>query len=1017
VASGPLEFGGCCEAFWSVPFVVTDVAIEGLEITQSIQESMAPFELRTHLERNDHQMPVPLIAGKPARLRLFPSEVQEPTPIEGVIWMKQLADARDLQDPNFPTDLGELCDPNWAGSWAGDDPNDPNTAFRWESFRALPGCTAEDRRNRTQDETRRCRSIDLKFEPGQMEEGVYVLWVGLFYDEEAVTRPFLGDAFGELSDLTDSFISENGYEPGLDPCGSPHGASLFSDPVLEDHKFVFRVNRADRIVVHGVSVCDGLTPCGDANKLDKIANLFRKLAPTHEVEAIPSTFKALGVQRTTLSDPDNPRCSNLLGTFWTDDPCDRRVVYCEGTLWLDWALCRLDQFYQRSVRSLNTADEQHYVFGIAPPWWPAANGTTGGIPSRIGVMRSPVEFMEAEFDAGVFAHEFGHMLGLRHTNQGEPRTGSRPGCLAGASSFARDPNSGWPYSDNELQSREPGSYDPNQPGKGSPEVGFDEKDNEVRRSDENFELMSYCAPVWATPWSAWGMMDALAQVPRGPDAPPPPRRSPGETARRRETLARGAALAPGTFWLVSGRIRSEGTTLDPLFTLETVGATGSGVGLHRIEILDATDSVLFARNFDPAQPVDETPGGEGPGSPFFTELVPVQAGAARIAVLGPSDTPLGSLDLGGIAPTVEITSPAGGELLDAPLTAMWNVDDPDSPEHFFWVDYSADGGTSWEALSSSLSAPSLELDPDALPGSDGLARIRVHATDGTNTGVAVSNTFSVPRKPPEATILLPEEGEVFAAGETIWLQGTGFDPEDGSLFGPALQWETFDGSPLGSGRKVLLRDLVPGPYTVILTVTDGDGNEASASVSFSVESEPLVEATSGGVPVARPGGPYSFFEGLPGEVNALASYDPDGGPLTYQWDLGDGIVVSDPIAERVYEDNGQFSLSLQVTDDEGLSNSDSTLVQVVNSAPSVTAAELYLVWAGAFDGIARLQAEFTDDGLFDNPWTVTWNFGEGSTPTVTQVNSQGLIETQHAYRLGSGRSSERSRQLPIRSER
>jgi len=67
-------------------------------------------------------------------------------------------------------------------------------------------------------------------------------------------------------------------------------------------------------------------------------------------------------------------------------------------------------------------------------------------------------------------------------------------------------------------------------------------------------------------------------------------------------------------------------------------------------------------------------------------------------------------------------------------------------------------------------------------------------------------------------------------------------------------------------------------------------------------------------------------------LNASASYDPDGNIVSYQWDFGDGNVttVADPIITHVYEDCGNRTVTLAVTDNEGLASSVSQIVPVIN---------------------------------------------------------------------------------------
>jgi hypothetical protein len=74
--------------------------------------------------------------------------------------------------------------------------------------------------------------------------------------------------------------------------------------------------------------------------------------------------------------------------------------------------------------------------------------------------------------------------------------------------------------------------------------------------------------------------------------------------------------------------------------------------------------------------------------------------------------------------------------------------------------------------------------------------------------------------------------------------------------------------------------------------------------------------------------------------NASTSYDPDGSIVSYQWDFGDGnvTIVADPIITHVYEDCGNVTVTLTVTDNEGLTGYVSQIVQVIN--PS-----LLRIWA------------------------------------------------------------------------
>ncbi|MFL6181547.1 MAG: PQQ-dependent sugar dehydrogenase [Actinomycetes bacterium] len=96
---------------------------------------------------------------------------------------------------------------------------------------------------------------------------------------------------------------------------------------------------------------------------------------------------------------------------------------------------------------------------------------------------------------------------------------------------------------------------------------------------------------------------------------------------------------------------------------------------------------------------------------------------------------------------------------------------------------------------------------------------------------------------PTATINTPAVGDMFSAGDTLHLSGSGTDTEDGVLPGSALSWEVelhhnvhlheYAGPQTGSTMDVLLsRTIEVDPdifYRVRLTVTDSDGATAVAT--------------------------------------------------------------------------------------------------------------------------------------------------------------------------------------------
>ena len=202
---------------------------------------------------------------------------------------------------------------------------------------------------------------------------------------------------------------------------------------------------------------------------------------------------------------------------------------------------------------------------------------------------------------------------------------------------------------------------------------------------------------------------------------------------------------------------------------------------------------------------------------------------------------LDELTPGTAVPTVTIQQPAGGETVDDTLTIQWSAADADPDDRLlFTVQYTHDDGASWHTLATDLPdtpAGSYTLtlaDLGSIQGSNGAtARIRILASDGYNTGAAVSQPFTVTNRKPVALIFTPVQGQVYPAGATVVLRGSATDPEDGGLSDAALAW-TVDTADVGSGHEVPVDGLAPGDHAAALTATDGDANSATAQVDFNI---------------------------------------------------------------------------------------------------------------------------------------------------------------------------------------
>lgn len=162
-------------------------------------------------------------------------------------------------------------------------------------------------------------------------------------------------------------------------------------------------------------------------------------------------------------------------------------------------------------------------------------------------------------------------------------------------------------------------------------------------------------------------------------------------------------------------------------------------------------------------------------------------------------------------------------------------------------------------------------------------------------------------------------------------------------------------------------------------------------------------------PVADAAGPYVSDEGSPIHFDGTTSWDAESDPLTYAWTFGDGATASDGFASHTYADDGEYPVSLSVTDPSGLTSEASTTAIVRNVNPRVTLASggsgaagtpiASVLAAAPFATIvsgdmATITANFSDPGLGDAPWRWTVDWGNGLIDAGTTDDQSAPIVVQ-----------------------
>jgi cytochrome c len=131
--------------------------------------------------------------------------------------------------------------------------------------------------------------------------------------------------------------------------------------------------------------------------------------------------------------------------------------------------------------------------------------------------------------------------------------------------------------------------------------------------------------------------------------------------------------------------------------------------------------------------------------------------------------------------------------------------------------------------------------------------------------------------------------------------------------------------------------------------------------------------------------PSSGSSPLSVRFSSAGSGDPEGGPVTYRWEFGDGGTSTEANPTHVYTARGQFNAKLTVTDTGGKTGVANVIVTSGNTTPTV-------------------NLSIPDGGMFDwgqsIPYTVTVTDPEDGTIDCTNVSTTpALGHDQHPHEL------------------
>lgn len=130
-------------------------------------------------------------------------------------------------------------------------------------------------------------------------------------------------------------------------------------------------------------------------------------------------------------------------------------------------------------------------------------------------------------------------------------------------------------------------------------------------------------------------------------------------------------------------------------------------------------------------------------------------------------------------------------------------------------------------------------------------------------------------------------------------------------------------------------------------------------------------------PTADAGGPYVALNCQFVQLNGSRSSDPDGAIVSYRWNFGDGSTGSGVRPSHRWNAVGKYTVTLTVTDDGGLTDTASIVLDVVpcpNMRPIAVA-------NGPYAGLAGQPRTLDSTGSRDVDGTIVayaWDFGDGT---------------------------------------